>query len=46
MNFWTFLDRNGGGLFIVALILLAIGTDCGKHGCHVKVGQHEAGCVR
>lgn len=37
MNFWAFLDRNSHGLFLLALVVLAVafGDD---HGCRLKAG--------
>ncbi len=48
MNFWTFLDRNSGGLWLLAVIGLcyAFGT-CGdrREGCRVRCGTGEASIV-
>jgi hypothetical protein len=48
MNFWTFLDRNGGGLgFLLVICLLFVFGSCGDgRGCHVELGGHKVGCSR
>lgn len=46
MNFWTYMDRNSGGFFFIALIALCFyfGT-CGdaknRTGCQVRCGTGE-----
>lgn len=44
MGFWTFLDRNLAGMVFAAIMVACFVTDCGKKGCHAKVGPHEVGC--
>lgn len=40
MNFWTFLDRNGGGIALLVIIALcfAFGTCGDGKGCRVGCG--------
>jgi len=44
MNFWTFLDRNSFPFIFVVVLVALFATDCGKKGCHAKLGPHEVGC--
>lgn len=41
MNFWTWLDRNGDGVFWLVVIGLCFAFgECGDHrGCHIRCGD-------
>jgi hypothetical protein len=43
MNFWTFLDRNGEGLFCLVVICFcfAFGACGDGHGCTMRLGCGE-----